>query len=317
MELNTMKAEEVNNMNSNSEQLPKVEKLNGVRGKEEIHKLFIGNLNILRDKKARTIRGITINSSYIGTKLVSQIENKDYLTENDIAELAKATYQAVNNWYNKNYFPKTYNLAVLAKSFNVTMEWLLGTSNIMSPTTNHVSIEEHEVFKKYGISETAFYSLCKLKAENIDLEEYLLSINYILAHITSKSGKPSLPVVTALNIFFDMYNTGMNWRFSSEKLKSILKTLENKSDTGTLTGADYEYALSRSSFQESPVYTDEVNLDIVGTELKRCKGKWIKDRIEVLKDVLSNDTNSFSHNEINQLNALQNLDEYYNDSTEK
>ena len=272
MELNKVKSENLNNINSDSKQLPEIENLNVVRGKEEIHKLFTANLNILRDKKDRTIRGITINRSYIGAELASQIENKDFLTENDIAILADATYQAVNNWYNKNYFPKTYNLAVLAKSFNVTMEWLLGTSNIMSHTTNHVSIEEHEVFKKYGISETAFYSLCQLKAEDIDLQEYLLSINYILAHIATKSGKPSLPVVNALNVFFDMYDTGMNWRFSSEKLKSILKTLEKKSDTGTLTAADYEYALSRSSFQESPVYIDEVILDIVGTELKRCKG---------------------------------------------
>ncbi len=312
-----MKSENLNNITSDSRQLPEIENLNGVTGKEKIHELFIDNLDILRDKENRTIRGITINSSYIGTELASQIENKDYLTENDIASLADATYQAVNNWYNKNYFPKTYNLAVLAKSFNVTMEWLLGTSNIMSYTSEQAPIEEHKVFKKYGINETAFYSLCQLKAEDIDLQEYLSSINYILAHIATKSGKPSLPVVNALNIFFDMYDTGMNVRFSSEKLKSILKTLEKKSDTGTLTAADYEYALSRSSFQESPVYIDEVNLDIVGTELKRCKGRWVKGKIDVLEELLSNDTNSPSQNEINQLNALQNLDEYYNDSAEK
>ena len=309
MELNTMKAEEVNNMNSNSEQLPKVEKLNGVRGKEEIHKLFIGNLNILRDKKARTIRGITINSSYIGTKLASQIENKDYLTENDIAELAKATYQAVNNWYNKKYFPKTYNLAVLAKSFNVTMEWLLGTSSIISPVAKQVPIEEHKVFKKYGINEIAFYSLCKLKAEDIDLEEYLLSIYYILAHIASKSDKPTLPVVNALNNFFGMYDTGMNLRFSSEKLKNILNTLKQKKDTDELTTDDYEYALSQSSFRESPVYIDEVNIDIIGTELKRCKGRLVENIIAELEQ-------SSSPN-IEQLIALHNLDDYYNGTPEK
>ena len=122
MELNTMKTEEVNNLNSDLEQLPEIEKLNGVKGKEEIHTLFIKRLDILRNKQDRTIRGITINNSYVETKLASQIEIKDTLTENDIAKLADATYQAVNNWYNKNYLPKTYNLAVLAKSFNVTIQ---------------------------------------------------------------------------------------------------------------------------------------------------------------------------------------------------
>ena len=309
MELNKVKSENLNNINSDSKQLPEIENLNAVRGKEEIHKLFTANLNILRDKKDRTIRGITINRAYIGAELASQIENKDFLTENDIAILADATYQAVNNWYNKKYFPKTYNLAVLAKSFNVTMEWLLGTSSIISPAAKQVPIEEHKVFKKYGINETAFYSLCKLKAEYIDLEEYLLSINYILAHIASKSDKPTLPVVNALNNFFDMYDTGMNLRFSSEKLKNILNTLKQKKDTDELTTDDYEYALSKSSFRESPVYIDEVNIDIIGTELKRCKGRLVENIIAELEQ-------SSSPN-IEQLIALHNLDDYYNGTPEK
>lgn len=309
MELNKVKSENLNNINSDSKQLPEIENLNAVRGKEEIHKLFTANLNILRDKKDRTIRGITINRSYIGAELASQIENKDILTENDIAILADATYQAVNNWYNKKYFPKTYNLAVLAKSFNVTMEWLLGTSNIISPAAKQVPIEEHKVFKKYGINEDSFYSLYKLRTEDIDLEKYLLSINYILSHDATKAGKPCLPIVDALNIFFDMYDTGMNLRFSSEKLKSILKTLKQKKDNGELTVDDYEYALSRSSFRESPVYIDEVNLDIIGTALKRCKGKLVANIVAELEQS--------STPNIEQLMALHKLDDYYNGSTEK
>ena len=76
-----------------------------------------------------------------------------------------------------------------------------------------------------------------------------------------------------------------------------------------LTTDDYEYALSKSSFRESPVYIDEVNIDIIGTELKRCKGRLVENIIAELEQ-------SSSPN-IEQLIALHNLDDYYNGTPEK
>lgn len=61
------------------------------------------------------------------SKKLKQLRLQHNLKQTEIAELCNVTRSAVSNWENNRRFPEIESVSILAKTFNMTVEELLGT----------------------------------------------------------------------------------------------------------------------------------------------------------------------------------------------
>ena len=244
------------------------------------------------------------------------------LSTYDVAALCGASAQSVSNWINsKNgIVPKPATMLKLGEAFGVTTAWLTGETD----APNQEVTIEFAPFREFGFSYAAYESLKKMKECGTDMIRLMMGINCILEsrhsdnqewakHVldepdgdyteeeraTAKEylkepGDYELPVVESLNQFFDMHSEG-------EYVKIPFSVMEKLYGTDSTIGFD---ELQRISKLSHPDEEDEAKLAVFSNELRKIKGRIIKERLAKREKANSE--------ELYRPDVLTILNDYYN-----
>lgn len=83
------------------------------------------------------------------------------LTQPELGELLGKTRGAVGHWESGHRIPKVAMLYQLAQFFNVSVEYLVGNSNVRDDRAS--MLKAQEIFEKYGIIKNGYMDIDRLE----------------------------------------------------------------------------------------------------------------------------------------------------------
>jgi len=299
-------------------------------------------MNIFKDRLLYLMTQIERTNLKRGVMKDPSLEEKRKqkgLSTYDVAALCGASAQSVSNWINsKNgIVPKPATMLKLSEAFGVTTAWLTGETD----APNQEVTIEFGPFSALGFSYVAYENLCKMNKMGVNMRTLMQGINVILESIYSeeeglakliiekenkkkteneeakdkKTGDKNseedeeyselveryrqdrirdyeLPIVDRLNKFFDLHKTGRKIKVPRETFMALS---QGKVET------DYDYDIDNVYPEEE----DEAALAAFCTELRKAKGK-------IIRDKLATAPNELELEKGNPVFELYRLDRYYN-----
>lgn len=115
-------------------------------------------------------------------KRLKQLREEKEKTQTEIAQLLQITAQAYSNYERDLRIPDAAMLQKLGDYFNVTIDYLLGRSNIRKPISNPYNLTEQELelFEKIKCDPEISILFHDLKnADNAEIKELLHSWDFI------------------------------------------------------------------------------------------------------------------------------------------
>ena len=121
-------------------------------------------------------------NDHILIELQHKKERNGYLSAPDIGKIVGASAQAVLNWLSSpSVVPNMKYIHKLSDAFGVSVEWILGQSDIPHAEKK----ETFDVFHEYGFSAEAFQVLDRLKEQGENMEVLMQGLNAFLAYYTT------------------------------------------------------------------------------------------------------------------------------------
>lgn len=123
----------------------------------------------------------------------------DAKTAHMLKEHLGVSIQAINQYKVGTAFPKTENLIKIADFFHISVDYLLGLTNVPNRDTRIQAVHDvtglsagaivklHDIYEKN--SETSFSDILSLMIENSNAEFFLSIISSLISCIDSDSGK--------------------------------------------------------------------------------------------------------------------------------
>lgn len=188
----------------------------------------------------------------------------DAKTANELKDYLGITIQAINQYKQGTAYPKTENLIKIADYFGISVDFLLGITDIPNTDTNMQAVHKFTGLSAGAISKlqdiyeknrkTAFSDIISLLIEDSNAEYYLSIIGELISCSIEGTGEEKISVGVA----------GSEMRLPKEKM---LKTIFQTSFIDALPRIVSEY---RRQFEKTPNQRTEEYFELLLT-LKRQK----------------------------------------------
>ena len=120
----------------------------------------------------------TLTRGVIPNKEIEAKRNEKGLSMNDVAKMCDVSAQAVANWVNLGTLPKTDKLNKLSEAFGVSVQWLLGKTDIPIASVELAAT----AYRDLGISEKTYQALIELKNKGTDMKKFMSGINALFEY---------------------------------------------------------------------------------------------------------------------------------------
>lgn len=187
----------------------------------------------------------------------------DAKTANELKDYLGITIQAINQYKQGTAYPKTENLIKIADYFGISVDFLLGITDIPNTDTNMQAVHKFTGLSAGAISKlqdiyeknckTAFSDIISLLIEDSNAEYYLSIIGELISCSIEGTGEEKISVCVA----------GSEMRLPKDKM---LKTIFQTSFIDALPRIVSEY---RRQFEKTPNQRTEEYFELLLTLKKR------------------------------------------------
>lgn len=101
------------------------------------------------------------NNAPLFSKRLAEVLKEKRLSQKDLAELSGVTTSSLSPWLKGTTEPKIYGVAQIAKALNISIDYLLGLSDVKTP-----DIKMQAISRGTGLSDKAIKKLKRLKRDN-------------------------------------------------------------------------------------------------------------------------------------------------------